>query len=151
IHPPAETHMRRSLVHLTSLALLFGASVAGPVERATGQELALVERAPRFLVPGPTHGSPPVEVEAARLPTLRRKLSLDFDNVRLSDALDAIARQTGVRFVYVQSVLPADSLVRFSSKNITVAAALTELLLDAGVDVLVSGTSQIAIVRRVSA
>lgn len=139
--------MTRLFARMVAVGLVAGVSLLLSAHDGTAQEMALVTRGPKFLVPGPSTGSQPVEVDAARVTTLRRKVSLDLNNVRLSDALDAIGRQAGIHFVYVRSVLPADSLVQFSSESITVAAALTELLLDAHVNVLVSGSNQIALVR----
>jgi len=115
--------------------------------QATAQELAATTRTPKFLVSGPTAKSDPVEIDAARVASLRRRVSLSLNGARLGDALNAIARQAGIRFVYVQSVVPVDSIVEFQSESITVAAALTELLLDAGVNVLVTGPNQIVLVK----
>ncbi|HEY3280077.1 MAG TPA: carboxypeptidase-like regulatory domain-containing protein, partial [Gemmatimonadales bacterium] len=111
------------------------------------QDVALVTRAPRFLMPGPSGGAELVEVDASRIAALRRRVALALENVRLEEALNAVAREAEIRLVYVRSILPLDSLVRFRSDSITVAAALTELLLGLRVDVLVSGSGQIALVR----
>ncbi len=139
--------MTRSFTRAVSVCLLAGLAVMLPAPRSVAQGVALVARAPRFLMAGSSSSAEPVEVEASRIASLRRKVSLDLDNVRLEEALHAVARQAGIRLVYVRSVLPLDSLVRFRSDSITVAAALTELLLGLPVDVLVSGGSQIALVR----
>lgn len=119
-----------------------------PEVGATQQVVTQRTLRPRFLIPATSRGQPPVETDAARVDVLRRKVVLDAVNVRLEDALQAIARQAGAQLVYVESVLPLDSLVRFRSDGITVAAALTELLLGSSVDVLISNAKQIVLTRR---
>jgi hypothetical protein len=138
--------MIHSMWHGIVTMLVVGA--LGP-RGGAAQDFVQANRGPRFLLASIGADSKPMEVDAARVASLRQRVSLDLEGVRLSDALDAIARQAHIRFVYVRNLVPADSIISFRSERITVAAALTELLLDAGVDLLVSGSNQIALVRSV--
>ncbi len=140
--------MVRSCTRLLALSLLVGVPMLVAPSRGTAQQVALATRTPRFLIPAATAGAAPIEVDAGRITALRRKVSLDLVEVPLERALDAIGRQAHIRLVYGASALPLDSLVRFRSDSLTVAAALTELLLGAPVDVLVTGGDQLTLVRR---
>ncbi len=59
-----------------------------PTVTASQQIIASAERAPCFLVPAASRGVEPIEVDAARIPLLRRKVSLDVEHVRLEEALE---------------------------------------------------------------
>src|SRR5688500_10244268 len=119
-------------------ALLLGGIVAGAVPAgATAQELALAERGPRFLYAA-TPKSVPKPVDVKRTPVLRQQVSLQRDGVTLRAALAAITEQTGLRFVFSRDEIATDTRVHLRAEQITVAAALTEILLDASVDVMFS-------------
>ena len=126
------------------LALL--ASTLGSLS-AEAQELALAERGPRFLFTAAV-GRAPKPVDVGRTPVLRRRIALEVDGATLAQALAEITRQSGLAFVYSRDVISPESPVRLRAEQITVAAALTELLLDAGVDVLLSSGMQAALVKR---
>jgi outer membrane receptor protein involved in Fe transport len=82
------------------------------------------------------------------VPVLRKQIALETDGGTLREALNEITRQTGLAFVYSRDVVNADSRVHLRATQITVTAALTEILLDAGVDVLLSSSRQAALVKR---
>ncbi|HZS61611.1 MAG TPA: SusC/RagA family TonB-linked outer membrane protein [Gemmatimonadaceae bacterium] len=79
---------------------------------------------------------------------LRRRLSLNLHDVSIADALSAITAQTGIRFVYMREEVPVDRHVSLSAQDIALAAALTEVLFDAGVDVELLSGNQVALVQR---
>ncbi|HWZ59071.1 MAG TPA: SusC/RagA family TonB-linked outer membrane protein [Gemmatimonadaceae bacterium] len=79
---------------------------------------------------------------------LRRRLSLALDHVSLADALAAVSQQTGIRFVYMKDEVHVDRLVSLRAQDIALAAALTEILFDAGVDVELLPDNQVALVKR---
>ena len=79
---------------------------------------------------------------------LRRRLSLDLHDVPIGDALAAITAQTGIRFVYMREDVPIDRRVSLAARDIALAAALTEVLFDAGVDVELLSGNQVALVKR---
>ena len=90
-----------------------------------------------------------VPVDASAVVVLRRRVSLDFDGVRLGTVLDQIAQQAGVRLNYSRSLLRLDAPVSIHARRLTVAAALTEVLLDAGVDVVVMSSGQVSLRKHV--
>src|SRR5437660_11252559 len=92
--------------------------------------------------------STPVPVDLKRSAFLRGPLSLAFDGATLKQALAEISRQAGLNLVYADDVLPAGALVNLRAGRITVAAALTEVLLDAGVDVVFTPEGRATLVKR---
>src|SRR5216110_1107717 len=104
-------------------------------------------RAPRFLL-AMAERSKPVPVDLKRSAVLRRPLSLAFDGAPLKQALAEISRQAGLSLVYADDVLPAAALVNLRADHITVAAALMDVLLDAGVDVVFTPEGRATLVKR---
>lgn len=130
----------RPFVRLALIALTFH---AGQV--AAQQEVAFAERGPQFLLAA--NGSP-TRIEASRIPILRQRISLDLRDVSMHDAITAISRQSGLQLMFSEKILSRDRAVTLRAEAITVAAALTEVLLDAEVDVLFSRSGNAALVRR---
>lgn len=114
---------------------------------AAAQDVAvqLADRRPRFLL---ATASSNVPLDVRTVPLLHRRVSLDLPDATLEQALTQIARQSGIRFMYSKDVLPLEGRVRFQAKDITVAATLTELLIDTGVDVVLSQRGQVMLVQR---
>ena len=130
------------------LPALFAVSATRPT---AAQELALAERGPRFLVASAKAGGPPVEIEATTNMRLRQEVSLTLDHPTVGRLLKEISRQTGLEFFYGEDVVPPDRPVALSADRITVATALVGILMDAGVDVLLSHGNHVALVRKRSA
>ena len=114
---------------------------------ATQNEDATASRAPRFLL-AMAERSTPVPVDLKRSAILRRPLSLALDDAPLKTALAEISRQAGLSLVYADDVLPVEMTVSLRADRITVAAALTDVLLDAGVDVVFSAEGRATLVKR---
>lgn len=117
---------------------------------AHGQIALAVEsgRGPQFLFAGELRSARPVPVDVATVPVLRRRVALDLENVDRAAALAAISRASGLRLVYAKGVVPRAGSVRLKAQEITVAAALTEVLLDAGVDVVLTREGSLVLVGR---
>lgn len=130
-----------------ALAFLLVGSASGVATPAAGQELALAERGPRFLYAA-SRTAEAVEVDASRSSALRRVVSLNLERPTVGKLLTAIEKQTGLRFAFSRAVVPTDRLVALQAETITVGAALLSILIDTDVDVLLSSSSQIALVRR---
>jgi outer membrane receptor protein involved in Fe transport len=90
----------------------------------------------------------PMLVDAATVPALRKRVSLSLSNVTVDDALRALAVKSGIQFSYSRQFVPLADRVTVDAKGITVAAALTEILFGAGVDVVFSTSERAALVRR---
>ena len=78
----------------------------------------------------------------------RRRVSLTLIDVPLGDAVHAIARQAGLDLTYSTELIPTGARVSLRADDITVVAALTDVLVDAGLDVELTGTTRMALVRR---
>ena len=126
--------------------LLLVASAAGAILTAQDVEVALADRAPRFLMASPSGGAPLV-VDTRSVPALWRRISVDLNDVTLEQALNTVSRQAGLKLMYSKAVVPLDNRVHLQASNITVAGALIELLLDAGVDVLLARDGQLVLVK----
>src|SRR5256886_1535277 len=75
-----------------------------------------------------------------------RTVTLTLEGVPLKDALDAVARQTGVRIAYSGRVVPLDRPVSVELAAVRVEAALDTLLLGTGVASTLDRTGQILLV-----
>src|SRR3989441_4562562 len=138
-------HMYRAALSPLMLAL----AMAGFSHGATAQQVGdpSESRGPRFLL-ATAERSRPVPVDLTRSAVLRRPLSLAFDSTPLKQALAEISRQAGLSLVYADDVLPAATLVNLRADHIAVAAALMDVLLDAGVDVVFTRDGRATLVKR---
>ncbi|MGH7720723.1 MAG: TonB-dependent receptor plug domain-containing protein, partial [Gemmatimonadaceae bacterium] len=105
----------------------------------------LAERGPRFLL---DRGSTLVPLDVARTPVLKRLLSLDLAGVSTREALKSIARQAGFELLFSDQIVPHARRVQLRASGISVAAALTDVLLEAGVDIVFTRSGSAALVRR---
>ena len=137
--------LRRLLLPLAGVLSVSAASFTA----ATAQDVVLASAGPRFLSARKA-GEAPVEIDVRSSVLLRRMVSLNLRQPTLGTVLAEIERQAGIRFMYSPAALPADRPVRLRADSITVAAALTELLMDADLDVLLSRGDQIALVKRMA-
>src|SRR5438477_7309201 len=99
--------------------------------------------------------APPLSAGEARLPAqqraepsspLERIVTLALDRVPLKAALDAVARQTGVRIAYSRRVVPLDRPVSVQLDAVRVEAAPDTLLHGTGVATTLDRTGQILLV-----
>src|SRR5436309_3760940 len=104
-------------------------------------------RAPRFLL-AMAERRAPVPVDLKRSWVLRQPLSLALDGVTLKEALAEISRQARLNLVYADDDVPIAATVNLRAARITVAAALTDVLLDAGVDVVFTSDGRATLVKR---
>ncbi len=140
----------RAMRHLMlSIVLGCAAGIGLSPRTVHGQELALAApiRGPRFLL---ASASKLLPVDVSTTPALVRRLSLELEGATLKQALAAITARSGLRLAYGDDVLPLEKRVHLRAEAITVAAALTDVLLDAGVDVVFKANGTAALVRRPS-
>jgi outer membrane cobalamin receptor len=102
---------------------------------------------PSFLIAS-TGRDAPMVIDASMVPVLRRRVSLTLSDASLGDALNILSEKAGIRLSYSRAFVPLSQRITLDAKGITVAAALTELLLDAGVDVVLSPGDRLTLVRR---
>jgi hypothetical protein len=86
-------------------------------------------------------------IDPVRMAVLQKRIALALDGVSLRQALWEISAVSGLRFVYADDAIGADRLVHLHAQGITVAAALTQLLQGAAVDVVVRPGGSAVLVR----
>jgi outer membrane receptor protein involved in Fe transport len=104
---------------------------------------------PSFLIASTGHDAP-IIIDASSVPVLRRRISLTLSDASLGDALNILSERAGIHLSYSGAFVPTSQRISLDAKGITVAAALTELLLDAGVDIVLSPGDRLTLVRRTS-
>ncbi len=113
-----------------------------------GVQLASADRGPVFFtVPFP--GAERVDARGARV--FRRRVTVNLRNVTLEVALREVARQADFALTYSADLGPLDARVSLRADAITVAAALTELLLESRFDVELTARGKVALVARAGA
>ncbi len=144
-HHPPTSWLGVATIRAVCLVLAVGVRLAGQDASHVLQLADRGERTPAFFsIPSP--GAAPVDARNASV--LRRRVSLAAVDVALTDALMVIERQAAVDIAYDPAALPANHRVSLRAEDITVVAALTELLLDTGLDVQVSAGDHITLVAR---
>lgn len=126
----------------TALALATMSVSAAPQMTAQRQQPV------RFLLA--SNGAPPVALDVGRTPVLRQRLTLDLEGVTVREALTAISDRARLVLWYTDDVIAADRRVNLRADEITVAAALTDVLVDAGVDVVFNRDGSAVIVKRLA-
>lgn len=101
---------------------------------------------PDFMLAGAASREP-VRVEPSRVGLLQKVITVRLDDVPLQTALDTISAMAGLSLVYSADVVPVNRRVSLSDDEISVAAALAEVLRGTNVNVVISGR-QAALVRR---
>ncbi|MEO8334977.1 MAG: TonB-dependent receptor [bacterium] len=118
---------------LLSAALWPQALLAVPMQEDGAPTSDQLRGAPRFLLASNGRYQP---VDILRSPTLTRRITMSVSGVTLRAALDEVARRGGLQLLYADNVVRWDAPARLHASDITVAAALTDLLIDAGVDIV---------------
>ena len=140
--------LRASLIVAASISTLdgLGAQAVGSRDMPSGLLPGqLAQSGPRFLL---DRGTRMVPLDVARTPVLRRLLALELEGVPAREALKTIAREAGMELLFSDQVVPESRRVRLRASAISVAAALTDVLLDAGVDVVFTSSGSAVLVRR---
>ncbi len=132
----------RSLSSLVGPALLLCAAAPAALAQGVSEP-----RGPKFLLASASPAKAPVVVEAGSVALLRRRVGLSLDGVTVSEALAEIARVSGLQIVYADGVVAGEGRVHLKALEITVAAALTVALLDAGVDVVVTPGGSVVLMK----
>jgi outer membrane receptor protein involved in Fe transport len=125
--------------------LMLVLSVLTPVAQAAGQSQSAPQRGPRFISAA---WSPGRELTVSDASVLRRRVSLDPTTGTIGEALKEIIRQAELEISYSPRLVPLERPVSLYVQGITVAAALTEILMDVPVDVSVTSDGGLALVRR---
>jgi TonB-linked SusC/RagA family outer membrane protein len=105
-------------------------------------------REPRFLMAPSKAGAPARPIDIEKTPALARRIAVDLDGATLDEAIDAIATQAGFRIAYAADAVSRSKRVRLRAQSITVAAALTDVLAGAGLDVVFAASGSVALIKR---
>ena len=118
----------------------------------TGAETALPipvsDPGPAFYAAPTQPGAKATRLDTARTARLRHRIRLGLHAATIPEALAAIAQQSGLRFTYDRTLLPAGVRVTLSSDAVTVASALTHVLRGVNVDVDLAADGLAALVGR---
>jgi outer membrane receptor protein involved in Fe transport len=110
---------------------------------ASAQDLAMAK--PRFIATWVAAGEPN---DASGLSILQRRVTLELNRVPLAVALRRATSQARLDLSYDKAILPAGRRVSLHAQQLTLVSALTEILLQTGLDVAVGRTGQLALVRK---
>jgi outer membrane receptor protein involved in Fe transport len=135
--------MKRHVVYVIGVSLSLGATAYA--QAGDGKPLQLASREPAFYA---IVGSHIERAEARNVAALRKHIALRLNDATIPDALTAIEEQTSLRFAFKPSIFPPGATVSLDARDITVAAALTQILLDADVDVELAPYGLASIVAR---
>jgi TonB-dependent SusC/RagA subfamily outer membrane receptor len=105
----------------------------------------LAERGPMFYNTVDSHIA---TVDVKKVALLQHPIALDLNDAPLSEAIDAVARAAKVDIIYRGADLPANQRVTLAATKITVAGALTTILLGAGIDVHISPQGTLSLTQR---
>ncbi len=144
---------RHSLRHSSAAVCVLVMTMLSP-ERMRAQAtdapvtLALADRGPRFYyAPDVTRHA---RHDATNASIFRRRLSLALQGATVPAALEEVARQAGITFIYRADILPRTAQVTLRAEDITVRAALTEILAEGDLDVELAADGRVGLVRRPS-
>lgn len=123
-----------------AVALIIALGLIPASKNASAQQYTVASTesgAPRFLYLG-HRGAPPIQVDVGSIPSLGRRIDLDLNDVTLEDALRRIETASGLQLIYSAHIVPLRRRVSLKASNLTVAAALTEVLFQTNVDLLLT-------------
>ena len=128
--------------------------------RATGQDQT-AKRPPMAPAVGDTsaghgplfftvRGSDGQRIDASNAAVLQRRISLTLIGVPLGMAVQGIADRAGQEVTFSPEIIPLGARVSMKADDVTVASALTWVLADSRLDVLLQGDGHLTLVPRAS-
>lgn len=123
-------------------------TVESSIARAQAALPTSREPVPRFLRVSADSARRLSVVNPSDEPILNRVIAINLPGVSRGLALREIGLTAGVEFVYSGDALPRGGLIRFQADHTTVAGALTEVLRDAGVDVVVGANGNLILMKK---
>jgi TonB-linked SusC/RagA family outer membrane protein len=107
--------------------------------------MQLADRGPLFYR---SIGDAAVPLDVRNELMLQRHIALDLEDVPLTVAIDAAAQAAGISIIYSHADLVLTRRVTLQATKITLAGALTAILVDAGLNVYVSPLGTLTLARR---
>jgi outer membrane receptor protein involved in Fe transport len=111
------------------------AAVMIAVSSSAETAVPMADRVPVFYAAPVDAGGKLQRLDTARTAMLSRRITIAVHGATIPEALAVISEQSGLRFTYDRGVLRAGTRVTLSRESVTVAAALTQVLHGANVDV----------------
>ena len=146
-----QTVISQRLVRLAAIVLIAavatGTSVQAQESTADSMQEQMQQRVPRFLLET-SSGREPIDVD--HTPLLQRRVALELGDVTLKHALDVISALSGLHLAYSDDLVPLRRRVHLQERDIAVAAALTDVLMDTGVDVIFTAGGRATLVKRIA-
>jgi TonB-linked SusC/RagA family outer membrane protein len=118
---------------------------ACPIQAQDSGVSGMQQRAPRFLLETRS-GSVPIDVD--RTPSLQQRVAMELDGATLKQALDMISARSGLHLVYSDDIVPLQTRVHLKAEEIAVGAALTDVLMGTGLDVIFTTDGRATLVQR---
>ncbi len=87
-------------------------------------------------------------VDARGAPELNRRVSVSFTDAALGAAVQSVAAHAGLEVTYSTELIPPDARVTTRADDVTVATALSRVLMNARLDVLVSPDGHLTLVAQ---
>jgi outer membrane receptor protein involved in Fe transport len=137
--------MNRRLAYVMSVGVVVLGTTTVGYAQTLDKPLQLASREPAFYA---IIGSHLERAEARNVAALREHIGLHLHNATIPEALSAVETKTSLRFAFKPSILPSGATVSLDANDITVAAALTQILLDADVDVEIARYGLASLVSR---
>lgn len=134
------------MIRLSALVCAAGLASAATLTAQTPYDSSVEGSSVQFLELG-AGGKTTLAVEVGRVPMLRRRISVGLDGVPLPEALAQIGQLAGVTFAYSGADLPRGSTVTLHAESMTLAAVLTEVLLEPGLDVVVTPGDRLSLIK----
>ena len=137
--------MSRHLQIFWTAAFVYG--LVAPSQPLNAQEDRVVQERVRFVAAGrPTSRAG----DARKAPVLQRRVTLGAAEHTLGSALRAITRQADLEISYSPSIVPLEMHATVRAESLTVGEALSQLLAGLEVDVSVTSSGGLALIRRIA-
>ncbi len=144
-HSPHGARVIRSGSITGTIMLVGGAAIA----QVPDHPIQYADAGPRFLAAAAPGREDQPRVDARNAAVFTRRIALALVDAPLRAALDTIASRAGLHMVVSSSTVSLVASVNLTTAHITVGAALTAVLYDAGVDIeLESDGTTITVVPR---
>jgi TonB-linked SusC/RagA family outer membrane protein len=132
-------------VHLFMRCTAIVLSLGGAAGAQQPSQEPVPRHPPQFLLAASPKAIP---IDVRKTPILMRQITLSLDGTTYREAIATIVSQAGFPIAYSDDDMPAGRRVNLRAESITIAAALSAVLVDADVDVIFSAGNHAVLVKR---
>ena len=140
--------VRRSTSGNAWRALVSLAALMIAVDSSAENAVPMPDQGPAFYAAPVAAGGKLQRLDTARTAILSQRITIAVHDAPIPEALAVISQQSGLRFTYDRAVLRAGARVTIPHESVTVAAALTQALRGANVDVELTPDGLASVVTR---